>query len=85
MKKITFNPPVQTLTTGQYPATIFEIDPDDVGDGVGGRVVTPGMGDIVVAWNDVGICRGTVDSSNLDPRKPEVAAVIEQLKQARNQ
>ncbi len=84
MKSITLNPPVQTLTAGKYPATIFEIVPDDTGDGIGGRVFTPGVGDIVVNWNDCGICRDAPESCNLDPRKPEVAEVIAQLKQARS-
>lgn len=84
MKTISINPPVETITIGKYPALIFEIAPDDIGDGIGGRVFTPGAGDIIVAWNDCGMCRNSPESCNLDPRRPEVAKVVEQLKQVRS-
>lgn len=84
MKTITFDPPIKTTTKGGYPAAIYSIDPNDRGDGIGGRIETPGMGDSTHEWDDCGICRNATDSCNLDISKPEVAGVIAKLNAARN-
>jgi hypothetical protein len=83
MPAIPIIPPVKVKTRGGLDATIFEIDPDDLQDGVSGIVYTPGMGDIAKSWSDVGICSNAPDDLNIDPREPAVAAVIGQLRAAR--
>lgn len=83
MPLIPINPPVKTKTQGGMDATIFEIDTDDLQDGINGIIYTPGMGPIAKSWSDVGICSNAGDDCNLDPHAPEVAEVIEKLKSAR--
>lgn len=83
MPTIAINPPVKVKTKGGLDATIFEIDPDDLQDGLSGMVYTPGMGDVAKSWSDVGICSNAPDDLNIDPRDPAVAGVIDQLHAAR--
>jgi hypothetical protein len=83
MPSIAINPPVKVKTMGGFDATIFEIDPDDLQDGISGMVYTPSMGDSAKSWSDVGICSNAPDGLNIDPRDPAVAAVIDQLRAMR--
>lgn len=77
-------PPVKTTTKGGMQATIFEIDPDDLQDGLNGIVYTPAMGDKPKSWSDVGICSNADDGWNLDPHAAGVKEAIEALHSARN-
>jgi hypothetical protein len=83
MTSIAINPPVKVKTKAGLDATIFEIDPDDLQDGISGMVYRPGMGDIPKSWSDGGICSNAPDDLNIDPRDPAVAAAIGQLHAAR--
>jgi hypothetical protein len=84
MPRISIKPPVKAKTKGGMDATIFEIDSDDLQDGLSGIIYTPGMGEIAKSWSDVGICSNASDECNLDPLAPEVAAVIRKLLAARS-
>lgn len=84
MPSIAINPPVKVKTFGGYDATIFEIDSDDLQDGISGMVNTPAMGDIAKSWSDAGICSNSPDGLNIDPRDPAVAAVIDRLRAMRS-
>ncbi|WP_156473068.1 hypothetical protein [Pseudorhodoferax sp. Leaf265] len=70
-------------TKGGLDATLFELDPDDLQDGISGMVYTPGMGDVAKSWNDFGICSNASDVLNIDPRQPAFVAVVDQLRAAR--
>lgn len=83
MSTIAINPPVKVKTKGGLDATIFEIDPDDLQDGISGIVYTPGMGDIAKSWSDAGICSNAPDDLNIDPRDPAFISVAVQLRAAR--
>lgn len=83
MPSIPINPPVKVKTKGGLDATIFEIDPNDLQDGISGIVYTPGMGDIAKSWSDVGICSNSSHDLNIDPEDPALAVVIDQLRAAR--
>ena len=83
MPSIPINPPVKVKTKGGLDATIFEIDPDDLQDGISGMVYTPGMGDIAKSWSDAGICSNAPHDLNIDPEDPALAVVIDQLRAAR--
>ena len=76
-------PPVKTKTVGGMDATVFEIDTDDLQDGINGVIYTQAMGDIPKSWSDGGICSNAGTDCNLDPHAPEVAAVIGRLKATR--
>ena len=47
-------PPVKVKTRGGLDATIFEIDPGDLQDGISGTVFTPAMGEITKSWSEAG-------------------------------
>jgi hypothetical protein len=79
MAIISVNPPVSTKTIGGLDAIIFEIDTDDLRDGLSGIICTPGMGDIVRQWNDVGIYGNATPECNLDTRDPAVSSLIAKL------
>jgi hypothetical protein len=70
MRRIAINPPVKTKTKCGLEATIFQIAPDDLQDGIDGMVYTPVMGDIPKSWSDGGIiavmAHGSVVTSDLD-------------------
>lgn len=83
MAATAINPPVRTKTQGGFDAIIFEIDPDDSGDGINGRIDTPGMDQIHKSWNEGGTCRNANDDCNIDPHEPAVAEVIKRLRAAR--
>ena len=83
MSSIAIMPPVKVKTKGGLDATIFEIDPDDLQDGISGIVYTPGMGAIAKSWSDVGICSNAPDDLNIDPRNPAFVVVVDQLRAAR--
>ncbi len=83
MPRVAVNPPVKVKTKGGLDATIFEIDPDDLQDGLNGMIYTPGMGDIAKSWSDVGTCSNAPDDCNIDPHHPDVAAVIARLRAER--
>lgn len=76
-------PPVKVKTRGGLDATIFEIDPGDLQDGISGTVFTPAMGEITKSWSEAGICSNAPHDLNIDPHDPVVAAVIDQLRAAR--
>lgn len=76
-------PPVKTTTKSGMPATIFEIDPADLQDGLNGIVYTPAMGDKPKSWSDVGMCSNATEDWNLDPNAPGVKEAIETLRAAR--
>lgn len=84
MASIAINPPVKVKTKGGLDATIFEINPDDMQDGISGMVYTPGMGDIPKSWSEGGTCSNAGDDLNINPHDPAVAAVIDQLRSARS-
>jgi hypothetical protein len=83
MSATPINPPVKTKTVGGHTVTIFEIDPEDAGDGIGGRIDTKYDSDTPRSWNDVGYARNLTPDFNLDPRAIEVAEVISKLRAAR--
>lgn len=83
MPSISINPPVKIKTKGGLDATIFEIDPDDLQDGISGMVYTPGMGDIAKSWSDAGTCSNAPDDLNIDPEDSAFAAVVDELRAAR--
>lgn len=84
MSATPINPPVKTKTVGGHAATIFEIDPEDAGDGIGGRIDTTYDSEKPRSWNDVGIARNLTPEFNLNPNAIEVAEVISKLRAARN-
>lgn len=84
MTVIYVKPPAMARTRGGFKATIFEIQPEDMRDGLSGIIDTPGMGEIHKCWNDVGICSDSSEDCNLDPNEPDVARQIKRLKEARS-
>jgi hypothetical protein len=84
MTPIAIQPPVKVKTKGGLAASIFELVPGDMQDGLSGMVYTPAMGDIPKSWSDVGICSNASDDLNIDPHEPAVAALIAKLHAARS-
>ena len=83
MPRIPIVPPIKTVTTGGMDATIYEIIPDDLPDGLSGIVDAPALGRVQVSWNESGFCRDSAAECNLNPNAPELAAVLQQLRMAR--
>lgn len=84
MSATPIHPPVKTKTVGGHDATIFEIDPEDDGDGIGGLIDTKYDSDKQRSWNEFGTARNLTPEFNLDTNSIEVAEVISKLRAARN-
>lgn len=82
MAKVSITP-VSTVTRGGYSAVITAIDPEDEDCLIGNADVPHGRKD--QSWNDVGICRNSVESVNLDPSDTGVASAIKQVHSMRKQ
>lgn len=82
MAKVSITP-VSTVTRGGYSAVITAIAPED-DDCLIGEANVP-HGPKAKRWNDVGICRDSADSVNLNPSDKQVASVVKRVHAIRQQ